>query len=110
MPKQGDVWQTAFAEGFERPGIVASRNELNLGRLVLVVPCTSSRVPERRMHANNVFLPAGTGGLTEPTVAQVHLIQPVEINLLLWRRGELTDEELSDVLRALAWAVELFPE
>lgn len=43
-PKQGEIWWALFYEGWERPSIVVSRNEFNRGRLILVVPCTSSRV------------------------------------------------------------------
>ena len=75
---QGDVWQVYFAEGDERPGVVVTRNELNNGRWLLVVPCTATRVEERTRYSNNVLLPAGTGGLRKDSIAQVHLIQPIE--------------------------------
>ena len=79
-PKQGEIWWTLFFEGWERPSIVVSRNDLNRGRLVLVVPCTSSRVQERAAYSNHVFFPAGTGDLTRDTIAQAHLIQPIVCN------------------------------
>ncbi len=75
--KQGEIWQAVFHIGWERPAIVVSRNELNRGRLVLVVPCTSSRVKERARYANHVFIPSGIGGLTNDTIAQAHLLQPI---------------------------------
>jgi hypothetical protein len=37
-PKQGEIWWTLFFEGWERSTIVVSKNDLNRGRLVLVVP------------------------------------------------------------------------
>lgn len=110
MPSQGEVWQIRFPEDFDRPGIVVSRNELNRGRLSLVVPCTASRVEERIRYPNYVFLPAGMAGLTEPTLAQTHLIQPVELGQFMWQRGIVDDERLGEVLRALAWVVDLYPE
>ncbi len=105
---QGDVWQIAFWEDDERPGVVVTRNELNKGRLVLVVPCTASQVETRKLFTNNVFLPPGSGGLDKPTVAQVHLIQPVGKNYFLHKRGRLDDERLGEILHALAWAVDLY--
>jgi len=107
---QGDVWQINFAEGYERPGVVVTRNELNFGQLVLVVPCTSRQIEERAKHRNNVILQPGTGGLDARSAAQVHLIQPVAREWFLWKRGRLTDEKLGEVLQALAWAVDLFPD
>jgi mRNA-degrading endonuclease toxin of MazEF toxin-antitoxin module len=106
---QGNVWNIAFEEGFDRPGIVISRNELNKGRLILVVPCTSSQVEKKARYRNHVLLEAGAGGLIYPSVAQVHLIQPVDRQYFLQKLGHLRDEQLSAVLQALAWAVDLFP-
>jgi len=107
-PRQGDIWWTVFQEGWERPAVVVSRNELNRGRLVLVVPCTSSRVEERAAYPNNVLLPTGVGGLKRDTVAQAHLVQPIETSLLRERLGRLNDEQLAEVLLALAWVIDLF--
>ncbi len=106
---QGEVWDVHFAEALDRPGVVVTRGELNNGRLLLVVPCTATRVEERARHSNNILLSAGAGGLREDSVAQVHLIQPVDRDWLLRRLGRLDDERLSTILQALAWAVDLFP-
>lgn len=107
-PVQGEVWWTYFEEGWERPAVVISRDELNRGRLLLVVPCTSSRVDERVAYRNHVLLPAGTAGLTRDSAAQVHLIQPVETSLLQHRLGALDAERLREILLAIAWTVDLF--
>ena len=56
LPCQGDVWLVNFHEGWERPAVVVSRDGLSQGRLVLVVPCTSSRVAERARFPNHVLL------------------------------------------------------
>ena len=106
---QGDVWQVYFAEGHERPGVVVTRNELNSGRLLLVVPCTATAVEERTRYSNNVLLPAGTGGLRKDSVAQVHLIQPVDRRWFQRCLGRLDDERLGTILQALAWAVDFYP-
>ena len=105
---QGEVWDIAFADGYERPGIVVSRGELNRGRLLLVIPCTSSRVAERCRFDNNVLLEAGVGGLTVDTVAQAHLIQPVDAEYLLRKRGDLDEETLGEILHAVAWVLDLY--
>ena len=51
-PIQGEIWWALFHESWERPSIAVSRNELNRGRLVLVAPCTSSRVQERAAYSD----------------------------------------------------------
>ena len=107
-PRQGEVWLVSFQEGWERPAVVVSREQLNLGRLVLAVPCTSSRVAERRRFPNHVFLPSGTGGLGVDSVAQAHLIQPVEVSLLMKRLGVVDAETLAHILLSVAWAIDLF--
>lgn len=107
-PQQGEFWWANFQEGWERPALVVSRNELNRGRLVLVVPCTSSSVQERAVYSNHVLLPHGSGGLTNDTIAQTHLIQPIETNCLERKIGVLNHEQLAEVLLAIAWTIDLF--
>ena len=107
-PKQGEIWWASFFEGWERPSIVVSRNELNRGRLVSVVPCTSSRVQERAPYPNHVLIPSGTGELTRDTIAQTHLIQPIEVSYLERKMGKLNIEQLAEILLAIAWSIDLF--
>jgi mRNA-degrading endonuclease toxin of MazEF toxin-antitoxin module len=107
-PKQGEIWWALFYEGWERPSIVVSRNELNRGRLILVVPCTSSRVQERSAYSNHVLIPSGTGELTRDTIAQTHLIQPIEVSYLERKIGNLKIEQLAEILLAIAWTIDLF--
>lgn len=107
-PKQGEIWRAIFHPGWERPAVVVSRDDLNRGKLVLIVPCTSSRVEERAAYANHVFIPAGVGGLTHDTIAQAHLIQPIETDYLETKLGELNSEQLAGILLAVAWTIDLF--
>ncbi|MBI2930056.1 MAG: type II toxin-antitoxin system PemK/MazF family toxin [Planctomycetes bacterium] len=106
--RQADVWRVSFYEGGERPAIVVSRNDLNRGRLLLMVPCTSSRVQERRSLPNHVYLPQGVAGLAAESIAQTHLIQPVEREALSERLGTLPAKEWTEVLLAIAWTTALF--
>ena len=107
-PKQGEIWWALFYEGWERPSIVVSRNDLNRGRLVLVVPCTSSRVQERATYPNHVLIPSGTGELTRDSIAQTHLIQPIEVSYLERKMGKLDIGLLAEILLAIAWSIDLF--
>ena len=107
-PRQGEVWLVQFHEGWERPAVVVSRDELNRGTLILVVPCTASDVSKRAAYPNHVLLPEGVAGLSRDSVAQAHLIQPVDVSSFLERLGALDGERLGEVLRSLAWVVDLF--
>ena len=110
MPElaQGSVWLAEFAEGYERPCVVVTRGILNRGRLVLVVPCSASDVPEKARFPNNVMLLSGAGGLPADSVAMTHLVQPIEAAALRHQYGTLSDEDLTRVLAGLAWVVDLF--
>lgn len=103
----GAVYLADVFEGGQRPVIIVSREQLNRGTLFLCVPVTSSRVTERRKYANYVFLPAGTGGLREDSVAVAHLVQPVRHSFLIERWGGLPESAFRSVLIALAWSVGL---
>lgn len=106
--RQGDVWRVTFQEGGERPAVVVSRNEMNRGWLLLVVPCTSSSVDVRRELPNHAFLPKGAGGVSEDCVAQSHLVQPIPRDALVGRLGRLKPGVLAEVLGAVAWTTGLF--
>jgi mRNA-degrading endonuclease toxin of MazEF toxin-antitoxin module len=111
MPKgiiQGSIWQVDLGEGDARPCIVVSREALNRGQLVLVVPCTTSNVQEKVRFPNHVRLVAGAAGLPRESAAMTHLVQPVETTSLGQRFGQLSDEDLTRVLHGLAWTVDLF--
>jgi len=106
--RQGEVWLVHFHEGWERPSIVVSRNQLNRGELILVVPCTSSEVARRRVFPNQVFLPQGEAGLATDSVAQTHLVQPAHVSWFMQRLGALAPEDLGEVLRSIAWVIDFF--
>lgn len=115
--QQGEVWDVDFGEVNEetarpepRPATIVSRNQLNKGEQILVVPLTSRRVEERKQYPNNVFFPSGVAGLTEDSVAQTHLVAPVERPYFVRRRGKLSLEQLAVVLQALLWTVDYFDD
>lgn len=108
VPRQGDLWWAEFGSDDRRPVIIVSRDELNHGNIILIIPCTASRVEERAVYPNHVLLRAGVAGLSKASVAQTHLIQPVEQFMLHEWIGRLSDEQLGEVLLALAWVVDLF--
>lgn len=103
----GEVHLADVFEGGQRPIVIVSREQLNRGTSFLCVPFTSARVAERRRYANYVFVPAGTGGLREDSVAVAHLVQPVRTESLTERWGALPDVTLQRILIAIAWSIGL---
>ena len=103
----GDVYLTDIFEGGTRPVIVVSREQLNRGGLYLIVPVTSSRVGERRRYANYVFLPAGAGGVRDDSVAVTHLVQPVRLEMLRDKWGQISESLMQQVLVGIAWSIDL---
>lgn len=114
--RQGEVWDADLDEiDVEtqqpklRPAIIVGRDELIRGRLFLVVP-TTSRHLDRRAQSNHVYLSAGVGGLSVDSLAQAHLVQPVDKTYLMRKRGVLPDEVLAEVLRAIMWSIDYFDD
>ena len=52
--------------------------------------------------------PKNTGELTRDTIAQTHLIQPIEAGYLERKMGKLNIEQLAEILLAIAWTIDLF--
>lgn len=107
---QGEIWEIDFNAAGVHPGVVIRRDELWNENTVLVVPCTSRHIEERRKLPNNVFLRMGMAGLTKDTVARTHLAIPVQTHRFLSRYGKLSGDHLGRVLNALAWTVDLYEE
>jgi mRNA interferase MazF len=103
----GEVHLADLFEGGVRPVVIVSREALNRGSLFLCVPVTSARLEERRRYANYVFLPAGTGGLRDDSVAVAHMIQPVRAELLRERWGRVPESSLTRILLAVGWSIGL---
>jgi mRNA-degrading endonuclease toxin of MazEF toxin-antitoxin module len=103
----GEIYLADIFEGGTRPVIIVSREQLNRGGLFLAVPVTASRVQERKRFANYVYLPEGSGGLREDSVAVTHLAQPVREEALQARWGQLSVAQLAQVVLGIAWSIGL---
>src|SRR2546425_3055841 len=79
----------AHVGGKLRPVVVVSREELNRGTYVTVVPFTTQRLEERRNSRTCVAFRAGDCGLNKDCVAQAEAIAQFEIALLDDEAGPL---------------------
>lgn len=76
--RPGEVYLADFDVAGRRPVIVVSRDDLNRGRYVLVVVCTSARYAIRRTLPNCVPFQAGQFGFTADCVAQCENMLSIE--------------------------------
>lgn len=84
----GDVYLCrAFGTGKPRPVVVVSREELNRGGTVLVVPLTTARVSERAELPTCVRLQRGEAGLSRDCVAQADALTIIDAWSLDTREG-----------------------
>jgi mRNA-degrading endonuclease toxin of MazEF toxin-antitoxin module len=90
--------------------IVVSREELNRGRYVLVVACTSAHYAIRRTLANCVPFQAGEFGFTIDCVAQCENLLSIDKAAFLESEegpiGTLDDERLRELIRAIGYVMD----
>ncbi len=86
------------------PVIVVSREDLNRGRYLLVVVCTSARFAVRSRLPNCVPFRAGQFGFTTDCVAQCDnmlSVEKSEVDLASGPVGELDELTMRDVVKAI---------
>ena len=96
--KQGDIYlvnldPTLHSEiGKTRPGLILSINEMNdhLPR-VLIAPITST---VDRIYLHEVFVPAGTGGLTRDSKVLMDQLRSIDQRRLIKKVGQVHEEVL----------------
>src|SRR5574339_436875 len=103
--RRGDVFDARLnpTEGSEqagvRPVIVVSRDAINqYSSVIVAVPVTSAE-NVRRTYPNNLFIPAGQGGLTADSVVLGGQVRAIAKTRLLRQRGSLPPDIMSQVDR-----------
>ncbi len=103
-PTPGEIW-CAFADSPEkRPVVVVSREDLNGGGYVTIVPITSRKFDVRRNLPNCVPLLAGTFGLRVDSIAQAEnttLIAHSDLDMERGPIGELDAPTMRAVIKAI---------
>ena len=105
-PRPGEVYW-AFSDK-RRPVVVVSREELNRGDYVVVLPLTTARLEVRRKLPNCVPIQGAKYGLKD-CVAQAEMISTLSrSDLLDPEKGpvaKLDDEMMRSLIRALGYVV-----
>src|SRR5689334_3846357 len=105
----GEIYMADFGLAGSRPVIVASREALNRGRYMLVVPCTSSRFDLRSKLANCVPFRAGEFGFTADCVAQCENMISIDrdqLDLAAGPRGVLDEAALRRLIKSIGHVIE----
>jgi mRNA interferase MazF len=101
--RRGDVWWVDFgvprgsAPGLRRPGMILQSNDFNDSRISTVVIVALTSNLRAAGAVGNVLLPAGTAGLTQPSVVNVSQIGTLDRAALLERVGTLPPKQLAEV-------------
>lgn len=101
MIRPGEVYLVDLPGGGRRPAVVVSREELNRGTYVVLVPCTTAGFARRSTLPNYVPFRAGQFGFTADCVAQCELIAFQDVDLAAGPIGVLDDSAFRDVVRAV---------
>lgn len=104
MLRPGEIYEAVLNGAGRRRIIVVSREDLNRGRYLLAVPCTTARFAVRQHLPHCVPFRAGQFGFTQDCVAQCELLTPVlivDIETDSGPLGVLDDITLRQVIKAL---------
>ena len=104
----GEVYMADFEQAGPHPVVVISREELNRGRYVVVVACTSARYATRKDLPNCVPFLAGQFGFVTDCVAQCENVLSMDVDQLDMTAGPLgtlDDLTLRDVVRAIGYVI-----
>jgi len=88
-PCPGELYWAYIESDEPRPIIVVSRQELNFGQYLVVVPLTSGNLERRWNLPNCVSFKAGSFGLTKDCVAQCEGITVVDKGFILLNTGPI---------------------
>ena len=105
----GEIYLADFAQAGRHPIIIVSRENLNRGRYVLAVVCTSARFATRRRFPNCVPFRSGQFGLSTDCVAQCENMLAIEkddLDLAGGPIGVLDDLAMRGVVKAIGYVIQ----
>jgi mRNA-degrading endonuclease toxin of MazEF toxin-antitoxin module len=107
-PLPGEIYFANHGNDESRRVLVVSREELNQGKYVIVIPFTSRRLDDRKYLPNCVFFHADEFGLTADCVAQADQIAVIPLAVLDQDAGcigKLTPDRLEEVHEAIKYTL-----
>ncbi len=94
---RGQVWKTDFGEprgsapAYVRPAVVISADKFNAASLRTVTVVAITSTTQLAHMPGNVLIPAGSGGLSLDSVANVTQVDTLDRNDLITHLGDLPD-------------------
>ena len=107
--KPGEIYTVDLDAGGQRPGIVVSREDLNQGKYVVMVLCTSARFATRAQLPNGVPFQAGEFGFTKDCVAQAEailFIDKTRVDIVQGPQGVWDEQRMRDVIKAIGYVID----
>ncbi len=104
----GQIWFADLEPSGRRPVIILSRLELNRGKTVVVVACTTRKFQERSKLPNCFPIHAGTFGMPEDCVAAGEFVSQIavgQLDLDAGAVGELDEIAYRGLVRAVGYAI-----
>lgn len=108
IPQQGQIYYAYVGGPEAHRVVVVSREELNGGEYVVVVPFTTKRLRRRKNLRNCVFFAGDTPGLSQDCVAQTEDITVAlkeDLDLNKGMLGMLNAEQMRDIIRAAGYVL-----
>ena len=111
QPQYRDIYSLPFGQGKERRVVVVSRDTLNGGDYVVVVPFTTQKLDERKKLPSCVFVPggiAGPHGVTKDCIAKADEISRILKNEIDWtqgKKGRLPTEYMEQIIKAIRYVI-----
>jgi len=110
-PGRGDVYRLKQDEsGKPRPVVIVSRQQMNAGISVVVVPFTTQQMDKRVHQPSFVLFDAGEGGLPERCLAKcgdIGLIKISALQLQIGRLGHLDASQMTRLMEGVKWVLEI---
>lgn len=89
----------------ERPLLIVSRDDLNRGQSVLVVPFYSQQLDKRREFKSCVFFNAGESGLDKDCVAKCDEVGVFDRLELGGKIGRASADKMEAIVEAIRWVI-----
>ncbi len=111
-PKRGELYRLKKrgADGKARPVLVVSRDALNRGHSLLVVPFYSQQLDQRSTLPWCSLFQIGEGGLDRKCVAKADELSRIDkllVDLAAGPIGQFNPAQMGRVVEAMLWALQL---
>lgn len=104
----GEIYLFFEGENKRRPAVVVSREELNRGDYLLMVPLTTTHLETRRGLQNSVYLKRNRHGINKNAIVQAEAITQISKDELSLEEGPictLDGETFRSLIRAIGYVM-----